>query len=121
MNREKFGALLVTRAGRLTGIFTERDVLNKIAGRGLDFSTIVVKTYMTPDPETLGLDDMIAYALNMMSVGGYRHVPLVDGDHRPVGMVSVRDVVEMIVENFPKDVLNLPPDPGHETRSEYGG
>jgi CBS domain-containing protein len=43
-----------------------------------------------------------------MSVGGFRHVPVVDGEHRPAFVVSVRDVVEYLVEAFPREVLNLP-------------
>ena len=76
---------------------------------------------MTRDPETLGVDAKLAYALNMMVVGGFRHVPLVDKDHRPVAMISVRDIVEYMVELFPKDVLNLPIDPEHETHNQFGG
>jgi CBS domain-containing protein len=125
MNRENIGAVLVV-AGigadvRLVGIFTERDVLTKIAGRGLDFTKIRVEAYMTRDPETLGVDAKVAYALNMMVVGGFRHVPLVDRDHRPVAMISVRDIVEYMVELFPKDILNLPIDPNHEAHNQFGG
>jgi CBS domain-containing protein len=57
----------------------------------------------------------IAWALNRMHVGGYRHVPIVDKDGLPRGMVSVKDIVDFIVEFFPAEVLNLPPDPSHET------
>jgi CBS domain-containing protein len=121
MNRERIGAVLVTEHARLVGIFTERDVLTKIAGRGYDFSKLAVEDYMTPDPEALEVHARVAYALNMMVVGGYRHVPLVDQKGRAVAMLSVRDIVEFMVEMFPKDVLNLPADPDHEMRSPYGG
>lgn len=121
MNQEGFGAILVTEGERLVGIFTERDVLRKIAGHGLDFNQIFIGDYMTRDPETLGAGSKVAYALNMMVVGGFRHVPLVDKEHRPVGMISVRDIVEFIVELFPKDILNLPIDPEHETHNQFGG
>jgi CBS domain-containing protein len=121
MNREKIGGVLVVREGRLVGIFTERDVLTKIAGRGLDFTTIFVQAYMTADPEALSPEHKVAYALNKMVVGGYRHVPIVDGERRPVAVISVRDVVEFIVDRFPAEVLNLPPDPDHEMRARDGG
>ncbi len=121
MNQQKIGGLLVVRDGRLCGIFTERDVLTKIAGHGLDFTKIAVGTYMTPDPEALSPDHKVAYALNKMVIGGYRHVPIVDGERRPVGVISVRDVVEFIVERFPNEVINLPPDPDHEMRARDGG
>jgi CBS domain-containing protein len=50
----------------------------------------------------------VAYALNKMSVGGFRRVPVVDEHHRPAFVVSVRDIVEFLVEAFPREVLNLP-------------
>jgi CBS domain-containing protein len=93
----------------------------KIAGRGLDFTKLQVADYMTRDPDALSIDHKVAYALNKMVIGGFRHVPLVDRDHRPIGMLSVRDIVEFIVEQFPQDVINLPPDPDHEMRKPYGG
>ena len=66
---------------------------------------------MTPDPEVLTPDAPIVYALNKMSVGGFRHVPLVDELQRPVGIVSVKDIIDYIVDFFPNDVLTVPPDP----------
>jgi CBS domain-containing protein len=63
---------------------------------------------MTSDPETLLVRSPVASALNMMSVGGFRHIPVVDDEHRPVFVVRVRDVVEFIVEAFPREILNLP-------------
>jgi CBS domain-containing protein len=121
MNGEGIGAVLIVDGDRLVGIFTERDVLRKIAGRGLDFTKIYVRDYMTPQPESLSLDHKLAYALNKMVVGGYRHVPLVDASGAPVAVISVRDIVEFIVERFPQEVINLPPDPDHEMRKAEGG
>jgi CBS domain-containing protein len=103
--------LVVDSAGVLKGIFTERDLLVRVAGRKLDWNTSKVSEFMTAEPETLQRGDAIAWALNLMHMGGYRHVPLTDGDGRPTGVVSVKDIVEFIVDLFPDEVLNLPPDP----------
>ncbi|MGZ0171150.1 MAG: CBS domain-containing protein, partial [Planctomycetales bacterium] len=65
----------------------------------------------TPDPQALRSTDELVYALNLMSVGGYRHVPIVDETGRPVAVVSMRDIVEHIVSQFPDEVLKLPPSP----------
>jgi len=122
MQREHIGCmLLVDGEGKLCGIFTERDLLNKVAGQRLDWSQERVSSYMTRDPETLRLDDRIAWALNLMSMGGYRHVPLTDESGRPVGVVSVKDIVEFIVDLFPEAVLNLPPDPHRKPGSDDVG
>ncbi|TMA30596.1 MAG: CBS domain-containing protein, partial [Deltaproteobacteria bacterium] len=53
----------------------------------------------------------VAYVLNKMSVGGFRHVPVIDDEHRPVCVISVNDVVTFLVNAFPREVLNLP-EPG---------
>jgi CBS domain-containing protein len=113
MNEHRTGCVLVTAHERLVGVFTERDVLTKIAGRDIDLDATPVAEVMTPEPECLTLDDGIAYALNMMSVGGFRHIPLVDSAHRPTGIVAMRDIVDYIVDMFPEAVLNLPPSPAH--------
>jgi CBS domain-containing protein len=107
---EKIGAILVVRDGRAVGIFTERDVLQRVAISGIDRNRPVSEV-MTPHPEVLGLDDGIAFALNRMIARGYRHVPIVDGADRPVAVLSVREVVAYIVSLLPARVHNLPPEP----------
>jgi CBS domain-containing protein len=91
------GALLVVDAdGRLVGILTERDYLRKVVGVLPDFAYQPLREYMTPDPETVGPEDRLAVALQKMDVGGYRHLPVVEEDGVPVGLVSVRDVIRHI-------------------------
>jgi CBS domain-containing protein len=53
----------------------------------------------------------VAYAVNKMSVGGFRHVPIVDDAGRPQGVVSARNVLDFVVELCPEEILNLPPEP----------
>ncbi len=55
---------------------------------------------MTPDPETLSIDDKIAYALHMMDLGGYRHIPVRDEFDKISGVVSVRDILRYITEDL---------------------
>jgi CBS domain-containing protein len=119
MNDAGTGCVLVTQGERLVGILTERDVLKKVVGK-FDLDNLVER-FMTKHPETVGMDDGIAYALNKMHVGGYRHIPVVDKDGRPVGVVSVRDFVKFIVSLFPAAVLNVPPEPGLAARALDGG
>ena len=119
MREHHVGCVLVVDDDRLAGILTERDLLLKMEGADL---AEPVARFMTPDPETLQLDDPIVWALNRMSVGGYRHVPLVDDEGRPVGILSVKDIVHYIVALFPNEVLTLPPDPARaEVWSERDG
>ena len=64
---------------------------------------------MTVNPQTLRPEDELVYALNLMSVGGFRHVPIVNDNGQPVAVVSMRDIVEYIVSLYPDEVLKLPP------------
>ena len=111
MQEHHVGCVLVQEADRLVGIFTERDVLNKVAGKIHNPAQTLVETVMTADPEALPIDAAIAFALNLMSEGGLRHLPLVDAAHRPVGMLSVKHIVRYLADLFPEEVLNLPPQP----------
>jgi CBS domain-containing protein len=120
MNEGRVGYVLVEDKRRLIGIFTERDVLTKVVGTALDIDRVTVDTVMTRDPETLSLDHRVSHALNKMSVGGFRHIPLVDEDGRPVGVVSMRDVVDYMVDLFRTEVLNLPPEPRNIAHAREG-
>lgn len=101
--------LVVDAAGTLAGIFTERDLLTRVVGRGLDPKTTTLSAVMTPDPEVLSIRDRVAYAVHCMSVAGYRTIPLVDDERRPIGIVTVSDVIRWLGDLFPTTVLNLPP------------
>jgi CBS domain-containing protein len=91
------GALLVVDAdGRLVGILTERDYVRKVVGVLPDYAHRPLQEFMTPEPETVGPEDRLALALQKMDVGGYRHLPVVEEDGIPVGLVSVRDVIRHI-------------------------
>lgn len=94
MNSHNIGCVLVTDENdRLIGIFTERDVLMRVAGLVDDLALATVGQYMTPNPVAVRADLPIAHALHLMSVYGFRHLPLVDEDNRPTGVISFRDVV----------------------------
>lgn len=112
LERRQAGVLIVDEAGRLTGIFTERDVLTRVAGVPRDAARTALHEVMTPRPEALSATDRIAYAVHSMSVAGYRTVPLVDAQHRPVGVVTVSDVIRWLAHLHPEAVLNLPPGDG---------
>lgn len=90
--------IVVDERGLLQGIFTERDVLLKVALQGIDPRATPVSELMTKNPETITATTPIAYALNMMSHGGYRHLPMLDEGGYPIGVVSVKDLVDHIAK-----------------------
>ena len=111
MRSERIGAVLIADDdGRLTGIFTERDVLTKVAG---DPSTLSqpVSTVMTPDPETLSTEDVVSDALRLMKRGDYRNVPVLAADGTIAGNFSQQALIQFLTDRFPREIYNLPPDP----------
>ena len=121
MVEARAGCALVVRGTKLKGIFTERDILTRVISAGLDPAKAPLRKVMTAKPECLRTSDAIAYALNKMSLGGYRHVPLVDKSGAPVGIVSVKDIVNYLVAFFPDSVLNLPVVPRADVAREREG
>ncbi|MBI3765857.1 MAG: CBS domain-containing protein [Ignavibacteriales bacterium] len=75
---------------------------------------------MTANPEAFEPDDSIAFIINAMHVGSYRHVPVVDEQNQPVAIVSVRDILSFIAEHFTEEVINLPPHPIRKTKEREG-
>jgi CBS domain-containing protein len=114
------GCALVIEAGRLVGIFTERDVLMRVVGRPIDFERTAIMDYMTRDPVTLPSDSSVAFALNRMLIEGFRHIPLVDQQGHPTGVVSMRLLIEYLSDFFNRDLLNLPPEPRASFRNREG-
>jgi CBS domain-containing protein len=107
--RRQAGVLVTDGAGRLVGIFTERDVLTRVVGKDMDARRTPLGAVMTRNPEALTAHDRVAYAVHCMSVAGYRTIPLVDPAGRPIGVVTVSDVVRWLANLFPEAVLNLRP------------
>jgi len=91
------------------GIFTERDYLDKLALEPAAAQDVPIEKVMTPNPTTLSQDESLDRALDVMTVGGYRHLPLVDSRGCLCGVLSVRDIISYLAEFFPIEVMNLPP------------
>src|SRR5262245_36637860 len=92
MSRRNIGAIVVCEAGRVVGILTERDLL-RAAASGYHPDDIAVSELMTPSPLTIAADATFTVAADLMMQRGVRHLPVVEKG-RPVGMVSVRDLME---------------------------
>ena len=109
LQQEKQNCLLITDNNKLKGILTERDILLKVTGKGFDLDIVTVDEFMTEDPEYLSPEDPLAYALNKMHIGGFRHVPIVNDLMKPVGLISISNIISTIADYFSMEIINLPP------------
>jgi len=91
MAQHRIGAVPVTEKGRLVGIFTERDLMNRVIAGDIDEDATRLGDVMTAEPQTIAADATIVDALHLMIDGGFRHLPVVQGE-RLVGIVSMRDI-----------------------------
>jgi len=91
MAKHKIGAVPVTETGRLLGIFTERDLVNRVIALKRDADASRLREVMTADPATIDIDDTASRALALMRDGGFRHVPVTSAG-KLVGIVSLRDI-----------------------------
>ncbi|MEQ8789223.1 MAG: CBS domain-containing protein [Pirellulaceae bacterium] len=94
------GCVLVVEDQKLVGIFSERDALMRV---GTEIDTLgdkPVSEFMTTSVETLKPTAKLAFAVQRMDVGGFRHVPVVDDGGNPIGIISVRDILSYLTERM---------------------
>lgn len=119
MKEDEGGCVIICEAGRITGIFTERDLISKVIGEEVDMDA-PVSHYMTATVETLSADATIGDAVELMNRKGYRNIPLVR-DGQLYGSISVFDIITYLAESYPKETMNLPPVPAQVMDTQEGG
>ena len=88
---------------QLAGIFSERDALIRLNDKAAELGDQPISEFMTPVPHTLATDVKIAFAVQRMDLGGYRHVPIVDDEGQVSGVVSVRDILRYLTDKMMVD------------------
>ena len=115
------GCILLENNHKITGIFTERDIVQNIVGNRHDLEKECIANYMTKSPDVLHLHDPIAFALNKMISGGYRHIPIVDKKDKPIGIITMQDIINHLGDYFFDDIVNLPHTPLRDQTQREGG
>jgi CBS domain-containing protein len=120
MQDSGLGYALLTRGDRLAGIFTERDVFLRVLGNEGVLQQ-PVSEFMSAEPVCVSRDEPVWRAVTLMHRGGYRQIPVVDGEGRVTGCVRHKDIAGYLVDHFAGHILNLPPDPDQLARAPDGG
>lgn len=92
MMEHNIGALPVLRNGGLAGIFSERDIMNRVVAIGRMPGTTKVFEVMTANPKSVSTDETVENCLFLMREFGFRHLPIVDGQELR-GLISLRDLL----------------------------
>jgi CBS domain-containing protein len=103
MVQNRIGCVVVADGDQPLGIFSERDVLMKIETGSPELAARPVSEFMTPNPQTLVANAKIAFAVQRMDVGGYRHLPIVDDGGELVGIISARDILRHLTETMARE------------------
>jgi CBS domain-containing protein len=92
MMEHRIGALPVLRNGEIVGIFSERDVMNRVVALGRMPGTTKISEVMTANPKSINVDETVENCLFLMREFGFRHLPITDGKQLK-GLVSLRDIL----------------------------
>ena len=126
MRGEPHDCVLVTRDDELAGIFTSHDFLNRVAAVRGDLEQLTLAEVMTANPRALRPRDDVAFALNWMALEGFRNVPIIDDQRRPLGVLTVWDMMRHLSDFFdeidatPRQVAP-PVDSGQAAMIDLGG
>jgi CBS domain-containing protein len=100
MRESRVGCVPIGREEKIYGIFTERDYLLKVLLKEPSLEDRPVSLVMTGDPHTLLLSNSVSMVFNSLSGGGFRHLPIVDGTEKLVGIISVKDILGAVLRGI---------------------
>lgn len=103
MTQHNVGAVMVVEKAKLIGIFTERDMVNRVVAEGLGPEKTPLQRVMTRNPITLEIGESVTTALEIMNKFSFRHLPLLDRGQL-VGMISIRDLFSAVHEELKSDI-----------------
>lgn len=103
MKEKGVGSMIVMANSQLTGIFTERDLMNRVVAEGLDPTSTCLGNVMTRSVVSIECDKPFTHALHLMHINSCRHIPvLLRG--MPIGMVTARDALGMEWQQFEREI-----------------
>ncbi len=120
MHQGRSSCALARAEGELHGIFTERDILTKCMDEGFNWEQPLEAGVLTTQPTTIAAVKSVADALAIMQRRRYRTLPVMD-EGQVIGLVLLGDILRVMAEQFPEEILNLPPRPHQVVTKREGG
>jgi CBS domain-containing protein len=97
MNKKRIGCIVVVDAGKIVGIFTERDVLLRVVGADLDPKKVLMSEIMTRNVLSVTSDTTVEQTMVIFADKKCRHLPVIDGD-KLKGLVSIGDISRWVAD-----------------------
>ena len=106
MNKNRIGCLIILDGGEISGIFTERDVLRRVVGAGVDPKATRVADVMTRDVHTIPPETTIEQTMILFAERRCRHIPVVDGTGIR-GLISIGDISRWMADESSAEAEHL--------------
>lgn len=120
MADESYACALATEGGAIVGIFTERDVLNRCMVPGFDWNQPLSDAVLTKEPRVVTVDHTVGDCIALLRKYGYRTLPVTDNGNI-AGLIRLQHLLTHLAEEFPDEVLNIPPRPHQVMEQREGG
>lgn len=99
MSANKVGSILIMDHDRLLGIFTERDLVNRVIAEGKDYKTTKIADVMSTELTTVSENESVTRCYEIMNQKHCRHLPIVNGDNKVIGVLSMRDLLDWRIKD----------------------
>ena len=106
MRGNRVGAILIVERGVLSGLFSERDLVNRVVARGRDPRTTKVEEVGTRDVVAIDIEQPLRDVLDVFRAGRFRHLPVLENG-KPVGILSTRDFLAFLVDGLEHRIEDL--------------
>jgi len=120
MQQNQAGYVVVMEKKRVTGLFTEVDLVRKVLEQKVDWNSPICD-FMEKDPVILTRQDTVEKVIDIMSDRRIYHIPVVNEQKELIEVLSVRSIIKLLAEFYPAEVLNLPPKPNQIMETVEGG
>jgi len=120
MQQNKSGYIVLSKAKKTAGVFTEENVIMKILDQPVDWSK-PVKEFMTTQCPCLKMTDSVGEAIDLMGEKKLYYIPLLDENENLANVLSVRTLIRFLAEFYPAEIYNLPPKSDQVMDTPEGG